>query len=233
MTPLILDEIDQPEMWELVAWMTERSSDWVLIGGLMVATFDVEYGHAWRPTEDIDSLFDVRHAPRGAIRSHVAKLREAGFEFVLGREALGHRLRRGDLILDVLATEHFPADPLVSLDPRLETFQTPGGSQAIKRREVVAASFRGREFQLPRPNLLGATILKAAASASANRPKDHRDFAHLVAKIADPMSLRSQLSSSERRLLAGRLANRSVAAQLAIAGDDAPARLRVLSSEGA
>jgi hypothetical protein len=64
----------------------------------------------------------------------------------------------------VLATEYFPADPLVSLDPRLETFQTPGGSQAIKRREVVAASFR---------------------------------------------------------------------AQLAIAGDDAPARLQVLSSEGA
>ncbi len=227
---LVLDEIDQPEMWGLVAWMTERSSDWVLIGGLMVASFDVEYGHAWRPTEDIDSLFDVRHAARGAIRNHVTELREAGFEFVLGREALGHRLRRGDLILDVLATEHFPADPLVSLDPRLETFQTPGGSQAIKRREVVTASFRGREFLLPRPNLLGATILKAAASATANRPKDHRDFAHLVAKIADPMSLRSELSGPERRLLTSRLDNRSVTAQLGIAGNDAAARLRILAS---
>lgn len=197
MTPLVLDEIDQP----------------------------------WRPTEDVDSLFDVRHARRGAIRRHVAELREAGFEFVLGREALGPRLRRGDLILDVLVTEHFPADPLVSLDPRPETFQTPGGSQAIKRREVVSASFRDREFPLPRPNLLGATILKAAASASADRPKDHRDFAHLVAKIADPMSLRSQLSGSERRLLAGRLSNQSVVAQLAIVDNDAAARLRILASD--
>lgn len=49
---------------ELVAWMTERSTDWVLIGGLMAASFDVDYDHPWRPTEDIDSLFDIRHAQR-------------------------------------------------------------------------------------------------------------------------------------------------------------------------
>ena len=63
-----------------------------------------------------------------------------------------------------------------------------------------------------RQNLLGATILKTAA----NRPKDHRDFAHLVAKIADPMSLRSELSRPERRILVSRMDNRSVTAQLGI-----------------
>jgi hypothetical protein len=64
--PIILDDIDEPEVWNLVRWMTERSSDWVLIGGLMVATFEIEYGDPWRQTHDIDSLFDVRHAARGA-----------------------------------------------------------------------------------------------------------------------------------------------------------------------
>jgi hypothetical protein len=229
-TPIVLDDIDEPEVWNLVRWMAERSSDWVLIGGLMVATFDIEYGDPWRQTHDIDSLFDVRHAARGAIRDHVDELRQVGFEFVTGREGLGHRLVRGDLILDLLSTDHFPEDPLVSLSPRLETFQTPGGSQAIKRRELVDVSFRGEAFLLPRPNLLGAILIKAAASKHARRPKDHRDLAHLVAKVEDPITLRSDLRSHERRLLADRLAQRLVAAELAAIGRDAATKLRLLAA---
>jgi hypothetical protein len=61
-TPIVLDAIDEPDVWNLIRWMTERSTDWVLIGGLMVATFDLEHGDPWRQTHDIDSLFDVRHA---------------------------------------------------------------------------------------------------------------------------------------------------------------------------
>ena len=97
MRPIILDDIDEPEVWGLVRWMVERSSDWVLIGGLMVATFDLEYGDLWRQTDDV--------------------------------------------------------------------------------------------FLLPRPNLLGAILVKAAASRYASRPKDHRDLAHLVAKVEDPIEL--------------------------------------------
>jgi len=40
--PIVLDELDVPEMWQLIIWMSERSRDWVLIGGLMVASFDLE-----------------------------------------------------------------------------------------------------------------------------------------------------------------------------------------------
>jgi hypothetical protein len=228
--PIVLDELDVPEMWQLIIWMSERSRDWVLIGGLMVASFDLEYGHPWRQTHDVDSLFDVRHARRGAIRDHVQELREIGFEFVTGRQGLGHRLASGELVIDILSTEHFPEDPLVSLDPRLETFQTPGGSQAVKRREVVVASFQGATFGLPRPNLLGAIMLKAAASATASRPKDHRDLAHLVAKADDLLALRQQLRPSERRLLASRLEQRPVLAELAIIGHDAVTKLRLLAS---
>ena len=65
--PIVVDEIDEPEVWALLKWMAERSADWVLIGGLMVATFDIEHGHPWRQTHDVDSLFDVRRAARGAI----------------------------------------------------------------------------------------------------------------------------------------------------------------------
>jgi hypothetical protein len=227
---IVVDDIDEPEVWALLKWMTERSTDWVLIGGLMVATFDIEYGHQWRQTDDVDSLFDVRHAARGAIRRHVDELRQDGFEFVTAREGLGHRMRRGELILDVLSTDHFPADPLVSLSPRLETFQTPGGSQAVKRREEVEVSFRGDRFMLPRPNLLGAIMVKASASLKANRPKDHRDFAHLVANVDDPIALRNDLRAHERKLLAGRFEHRLVRAELASIGHDAQTRLRLLAS---
>jgi hypothetical protein len=72
MTTIVLDEIDEPDVWELIRWMAERSPNWVLIGGLMVATFDIEHNQTWRETHDVDSLFDVRHAPKGAIRAHVA-----------------------------------------------------------------------------------------------------------------------------------------------------------------
>jgi hypothetical protein len=228
--PIILDDIDEPEVWNLVRWMTERSSDWVLIGGLMVATFEIEYGDPWRQTHDIDSLFDVRHAARGPIRDHVDELRQVGFEFVTAREGLGHRLVRGELILDVLSTDHFPKDPLVSLSPRLETFQTPGGSQAVKRREAVEVSFRGEAFVFPRPNLLGAILIKAAASKHARRPKDHRDLAHLAAKVDDPIALRIDLRSHERRLLANRLAERLASAELAATGRDAATKLRLLAA---
>jgi hypothetical protein len=64
MTAIVLDEIDEPDVWELIQWMAERSQNWVLIGGLMVATFDIEHNQAWRETHDVDSLFDVRHAPK-------------------------------------------------------------------------------------------------------------------------------------------------------------------------
>jgi hypothetical protein len=225
-----LDEIDEPEVWALLKWMAERSNDWVLIGGLMVATFDIEYGHDWRQTHDVDSLFDVRRAARGAIRRHVDELREIGFEFVTARQGLGHRMARGDLVLDVLSTDHFPADPLVSLAPRLETSQTPGGSQAVKRRETVEVSFRGDTFALPRPNLLGAIMVKAAASRHANRPKDHRDLAHLLANVEDPIALRIDLKARERQLLAERLEHRLVRAELASIGNDAETRLRLLAT---
>jgi hypothetical protein len=230
MTPIVLDDIDEPDVWNLIRWMAARSSDWVLIGGLMVATFDLEYGDQWRQTHDIDSLFDVRNATRGAIRDHVDELRHIGFEFVTSRQGIGHRLVRGDLIVDVLSTDHFPEDPLVSLSPRLETFQTPGGSQAIKRREVVEVSFQGETFLLPRPNLLGAILIKAAASQHARRPKDHRDLAHLIAKVDDPIALRVDLHAHERRLLANRLTERLVTAELAAVGRDATTKLRLLAA---
>lgn len=231
MRPIVLDDIDTPDVWALLRWMTARSSDWVLIGGSMVATFDLEYGDPWRQTHDIDSLFDVRRADRGAIRRHVEELQQVGFEFVTAREGLGHRLVRGDLVLDVLSTDHFPRDPLVSLSPRLETFQTPGGSQAVKRREMVEVSFRHDVFTLPRPNLLGAIVLKAAASRHANRSKDHRDLAHLVAKLDDPTGLRPQLTPPERHLLAERLRHRLVSAELAAIGRDATTKLRLLATD--
>ena len=179
MTPIVLDELDVPEMWQLIIWMSERSRDWVLIGGLMVASFDLEYGHPWRQTNDVDSLFDVRHARRGAIRDHVQELREIGFEFVTGRQGLGHRLARGELVIDILSTEHFPEDPLVSLNPRLETFQTRSaayqGKRASRRPEtdcVRLASQAENAGSIPvtRSPSSGCSSRSCSFSLAANHP---------------------------------------------------------------
>lgn len=79
----------------------------------------------------------------------------------------------------------------------------------MKRREAVEVSFRGDAFMLPRPNLL--------------------DLVHLVANVDDPITLRADLRPHERQLLAGRLANRLVRAELAAFGNDAATRLRLLA----
>jgi hypothetical protein len=95
----------------------------------------------------------------------------------------------------------------------------------------VQVSFRGDAFLLPRPNLLGAIMIKAAASRHANRPKDHRDLAHLIAKVDDPIAVRNDLRGHERRLLADRLAHRLVAAELAEIGRNATAKIALLAAE--
>ena len=135
---IVVDDIDEPEVWALLKWMAERSSDWVLIGGLMVATFDIEYGHDWRQTHEVDSLFDVRRAASGAIRRHVDELREIGFEFVTARQGLGHRMARGNSF----STSSRP----ITSQPTRSSASLPGWRRS-RHREARRPSSDARPFR--------------------------------------------------------------------------------------
>ena len=193
--PIMVDDIDEPEMWALLKWMAERS------GGRLDGR---HVRHRVRtPLAPEPRCRQPLRCPSCRPRSDpTPRRRTTPTRLRVRHSPTGNRPppdTRGDLILDVLSTDHFPADPLVSLSPRLETFQTPGGSQAVKRRESVEVSFRGDAFMLPRPNLLGAVVVKAAASLHANRPKDHRDLAHLTVASSRSRSCHARPSASLTR----------------------------------
>jgi hypothetical protein len=65
---------------------------------------------------------------------------------------------------------------------------------------------------------------------TSTQPKNHRDLAHLVANVDNPIALGVELKAHERRLLAERLDQRLVKAGLAAIGNDAVARLRLLAA---
>lgn len=207
--PLNVDAVAPAQVWELVRDLAALNDQWVLIGGLMVALYDLEYGHDFRETHDVDSLFDVRRGGGGAgLRRFARQVTDTlAFTQLAGHPGVGHRFIRGDLILDVLAADHFPSTPNIEDQPKLVTFQVPGGSQAIDRAEPVSLQGAGVTFTIRRPNLTGAVILKAHASQQGGRDKDHRDLASLITKIRDPRTVRAQLKPGEVKLLAGRLAD--------------------------
>ena len=129
---------------------------WSLIGGLMVQLHAFERGSGSRPTSDIDLLGDSRRRP--PMTAQIAKVlveqggRNGNATGRRGRPRLQVRDRRGDR-----------RDP--GLRGRSErhrktlgkhtTIQVPGGTQALRRAEIVRVSLGGNSpVELRRPNLL-------------------------------------------------------------------------------
>ncbi len=77
-----------------------------------------------------------------------------------------------------------------------------GGTQALQRAERVPVRSGDRTALVPRPNLLGAIIIKAAASGNDPRPRRHLlDLALLCSLVEDPLALREDLTSKDRTRL--------------------------------
>ena len=177
---------------------------WALVGGQMVLLHALEHGRVPpQISQDGDVVADVRSRP-SAVHDVIAALGVAGFEpNVPSADGIAHRYSRPaeprPVVVDVLGPEGLPADTqLLVTAPPNRTIQVPGGTQALARTEIVTVVHEGRVGQLPRPTLLAAIVLKAAASGVDHDPARHlRDLALLCALVEDPFEMRAHLSRKD------------------------------------
>lgn len=203
MSPIDID-LDDPqtlELWAALGELAERlPGEWTLIGGLMVQLHAVEHGiRDVRATVDIDILGQAR--PQRALSAIDRALLDEGFELIgPDLDGYAHRYRRDGLVVDVLAPDGIR--PPASLGSGRKAVGVPGGSQALSRSQTVTVIVEGRSFELRRPTLLGAVLIKARSLMVHSDPETQReDLLRLLALIEDPRQTAAALRQTERRWL--------------------------------
>ena len=201
--------VEQTASWLGVLDLFERQpSGWTLIGGQLVHLYCAERGQfASRPTNDIDTVIDVRADPR-MLESITTTLVGLGFEADgISADGAQHRWKRGAASIDVLIPEG--AGERTGQRQGVtgsRTVPTAGGTQALQRSEKVAVSLSGREGHILRPTLLGALVVKAATLSNPSDPGKARhrlDFATLARLLTAGDIDRALLTSKDRsRLMA-------------------------------
>ena len=187
-------------------------TQWTLVGGQMVFLHQTErqmrVGADLRWTTDLDVVVNLRTHPTELDRVHHV-LVEHGFH--QPPQPIEHRYRRDvdQVTIDVLAPDHLGAHL-----PRLgigHTTQAPGGTQALRRTDWVQVHHAGQSAPIPRPNLVGALLLKQAAVQAApggRVPQRHRDDVYALASmLRDSDVTTADLTPNERRLVRAALAN--------------------------
>lgn len=184
---------------------TER--EWSLIGGLMVQLHGFEHDDDLRPTVDIDLLGGARKPP--AVTEQIASLlAERGAEIAMpprSKPETGYRFELEGEVVEVLGPDGLKNDPKTL--PGLTTFQVSGGTQALRRTEVVLVSLSGSApVAVRRPSLLGAILIKARVVAKRRKEKfdsDRQDLIRLLSYAEDPRALArdQKMKSSEKRWL--------------------------------
>lgn len=197
----------QASSWIGLLDLYDRLPDgWTLVGGQLVHLHCAERGQfPVRPTNDADTVIDVRADPRMLAR-FTTVLTELGFEPAgISAEGLQHRWARGDASIDVLLPDgigdHAGSRLGVTGSP---TLQTAGGTQALQRTQTVAVTVDGRTGHVRRPNLVGALVGKAAALANAGdagRGRHRRDFAVLAGLLTARDFKNETLTQKDRRRL--------------------------------
>lgn len=198
------DDDRRVALWkELIRLGEIFTAPWTLIGAQMVQLHGLEHGvECPRLSIDIDVLAGARLLP-GAPRILASELLDAGYRFDgAGANNVGHRFRKGQLNVDVLAPD--------GLDPRADlgttagarTVAVPGGSQALRRTESVDVRCGETDGRVPRPDLVGAILIKARAVGVDDLPDAQlRDLAFLLSLAENPRDAADQLRDSERRWL--------------------------------
>ncbi|HMJ04405.1 MAG TPA: hypothetical protein VK506_15800 [Conexibacter sp.] len=201
MIEIDVDDEQTLQLWAAVGELAEwLPGEWTLIGGLMVQLHAVEHGIAdVRPTFDVDILGQAR--PQHTLGAIDVALRDAGFELIgPDLDGYAHRYQRGKLVVDVLAPDGIK--PPARLGAGRKAVGVPGGSQALSRSEAVMVTVRGRTFELRRPTLLGAVLIKARSLMVHSDPATQReDLLRLLALIDDPRAMAAELRKTERTWL--------------------------------
>jgi hypothetical protein len=196
-----LDDEQTLRLWEALGELAQRlPGEWTLIGGLMVQLHAVEHGITdVRATIDIDILGQAR--PQGTLSRIDTALQREGFELIgPDLDGYAHRYQRDQLIVDVLAPDGIK--PPARLSASHKAVGVPGGSQALSRSEAVTVIIRGRSFELRRPTLLGAILIKTRSLMVHSDPDTQReDVLRLLALIDDPRQTSAELRKAERRWL--------------------------------
>jgi hypothetical protein len=165
---------------------------WTLIGALMVMLHEHEAGTPTRPaTADADAVVDARGAT-DATRTMATLLQAQGWEFGTGHvdvDGHGYQFVRDGLEFDVIAPEGMGERTDLTTVPPLRAPQLAGTRQALDRTQRVAVDLGGRISALPRPNLLGALVVKSCAAAGDHVRGPQRrleDLARLYRLVTDP-----------------------------------------------
>ncbi|MGL4743955.1 MAG: hypothetical protein ACRCXL_06140 [Dermatophilaceae bacterium] len=173
----------QAASWHALMDLHSRFPDhWTLIGGQMVHLHCAERAAGpERPTEDADTVLDIR-AARDILARFTRALSDLRFTPDTSGEGLQHRWKRAgdnaqiDVLLPDGVGRRAGARRGVAGAPTLET---PGGSQALARSESVTVIVEGRTGRVRRPTLIGALVVKAAAHSTVgngNGARHRRDF---------------------------------------------------------
>ena len=175
--------------------------DWTLVGGLMVQLHALEHGVPdVRVTADIDVLGQAR--PPGPLQAIDRALIDAGFE--------AHPPDPDNLRLSgtsATGSSSTSSRPTASARrPRLTAPDTRSASRAARRpsrgRRPVTVRTDGHTFELRRPTLTGAILIKARSLLRHPDPDAQRqDLLRLLSLVPDPRAMRADLETTERRWL--------------------------------
>lgn len=206
-TPVALT-IGTTPAWQLWAHLARfaghlQPTDWVLVGGQMVALHCHIAGITpGRATTDIDIVANVLVNP-----SALFACRDAASALDLTAQPSGnnrrqHRFRNDSLVLDVMVPDHLPKHLSLRIAGR-DPVPIEGGYRALQRAARCAITTEAGEAIVPVPDLQGALVLKARAyvADSRDRGRHQFDLAQLCAAVHDPMALAAALDSKELRAL--------------------------------
>ena len=192
------------EIWTTLCDLAAAKPDgWTLIGGQMVLLHALEHGtEPARVSTDLDILVNAR-VVAGAVGDFVRHIEAAGFTLAGGSpDGVAHRYARGHMVIDVLAPEGLGRRADLTTTPPGHTIQVPGGTQALARTELLPVAHEGIQGHIPRPSLLAAIIVKAAAvSVHRDRQVQLGDLALLLSLVEDPPELAPQLAHKDRARL--------------------------------
>lgn len=175
------------------------------MGGQLVHLHCAERNYApQRPTADADAVVNAR-APEvlGAVTEALIEM-----DFDPGKpsvEGVQHRWTRGLAVVDVLIPEGVGDRTRRRQSASgFPTVAAPGGTQALARSEVIGVQIGDRVGTVPRPPLLSAMIMKAAARIETIQPGRERhclDFAALAAILASGDTSAFVLTRKDRQRL--------------------------------
>ena len=171
----------------------------------MVQAYAMVAGRDVRATSDIDMLIDVM-ADTKNILSVIRGLESLGFELKEPglRGTAFHRMVKGEIIIDLLVSDHLPTGKrrlsVVNHWPMLEV---SGGAQALERKSKLNITTDDFSVSVMIPDLLGALILKAAASISDTRDTERhlQDVALLSSLVKDHITFISRMHGSDKKRL--------------------------------